>query len=191
MSNNFNFEKFIFERNNYVNDLLLDDVVEYYKELYEKDKYCEFAIMYDETLSKFKSYLLKEMTNALYLYNTQISKYLTNENTKQYFRNTLLHAKLSNFKCNNRIFNNVEFDIIREPKIIQSFDKSYSHKLILLKFILFMNDYDGEIFIYNHKIIPRKGKLIIFPASRTFPYQEINSKTSQITTISGFFYNTN
>jgi hypothetical protein len=190
MSNKFNCENFIFEKNNFVNDILLDDIIDNYQIVYEKDNCCDFVIMYDETFSKFKSYLLKEMTNALYLYNIQLNKYLTNEKTKQYFRNILLETRISNFKISSKLFNNIELDVIHEPKMMQCYDKSYSHKITILKFVLFMNDYDGEIFICNHKIIPQKGKLIIFPASRIFPYQEINSKTSKIITISGSFYNT-
>jgi len=61
----------------------------------------------------------------------------------------------------------------------------------MLRFIWFMNDYDGEIlFPNNHKIIPKKGKLIIFPASWVFPYEEINNKSAEIIMITGYFYKT-
>jgi len=181
---------FIFEKENSINDTLIDDVIDLYKEEREKDNFCDFIIMYDDNFTKFKAYLLNEITEKLFSYIIWVAEQTNDAELKQYFRETFecVNGNVSEFKITTNIFKNKEVDVINEKRLIQCYDKKYSNKITMLKFIWFMNDYDGEIFIQNHKIIPKKGKLIIFPTSWCFPYQEINNVSSEIITISGFFY---
>jgi hypothetical protein len=193
MNNSFNYDNFIFEKEKSIQNCLIDDIIELYKIEYKKDTFCDYLIMYDDNFSKFKTYLLNEITCSLFLYIIELAEKTKNLELKQYFRDALSNASknISEFKFSTKIFYNNENDIINTKRSIQCYDKNYSTKIIILRFIWFMNDYDGVIiFCNNLKIIPKKGKLIIFPASWTFPYEEINNKSSEIITISGFFYKT-
>ena len=186
-----NYFNFIFEKENSIHDLLLEDMIELYQIERERDSFCDFVIMYDDQFSKFKTFLLNELNTSLYLYIIQLTEKTENIELKQYFRKTLSDIHISEFKIVTKLFQNKEYDVINDKKIIRAYDKNYANKIIMLRFIWFMNDYDGEIlFPCNHKVIPKKGKLVIFPASWIFPYEEVNNKSSEIITITGFFYKT-
>jgi hypothetical protein len=189
----FNYNNFIFEKESSINDLLIDDMIELYKTEYIKDSYCDLIIMYDDNFCKFKTFLLNEIKNTIFVYIIKLTEQTANTELKQYFRNTLknITKNISEFKISTKIFNNKDVDVINNKKIMQCYDKQYTNKIHILKFIWFMNDYDGEItFPNNQKIIPKKGKLILFPVSWCFSYEEINNISSEIITISGTFYKT-
>lgn len=62
--------------------------------------------------------------------------------------------------------------IIHEKKIMSSIKLFY--------YIWFLNDYDGEIVFWrNYSVKPKAGKLLIFPISWCFPYEELISVSSE------------
>ena len=152
---NMNNINFIFEKDGSINDTLIDDIIELYKEERLKDNFCDFIIMYDDIFAKFKRYLLKEIEENIYLYIITLTEQTKNIELQHYFRETLknINCNLSEFKISTKVFKNDYINIVCEKKIYNCYDKSYKNKIQVLKFLWFMNDYDGEIIIQNKRIL--------------------------------------
>jgi hypothetical protein len=61
---------------------------------------------------------------------------------------------------------------VRQSKIEKS--------IKLFQYIWFLNDYDGEmVFWREHSIKPKAGKLVIFPTSWCFPYEDFTKKSDK------------
>ena len=193
MNTYLNYNSFIFEKENSINEILIDDIIELYKIECKKDNFCDYIIMYDDNFTKFKMFLLNEIKTSLFLYIIQLTEKTKNVELQKYFRDALNNVSdnVSEFTISTKTFKNKDIEVINEKKITKCYDKRYSNKINILRFIWFMNNYDGEIIFPNgRKIIPKKGKLVIFPLSWHFPYEEINNKSSEIIIITGFFYKT-
>ena len=87
-------------------------------------------------------------------------------NNNNIFKTLKVHTNNVEFTIKKEIFNETHEKVVFEKKVVD-YNK-------ILKFIWFLNDYDGElVFWKNYPIRPKSGTLIIFPTSWCFPYEDI------------------
>ena len=151
-------------------------------------------IMYNPQFTMVKKYLSKEIKKSLIKYVNNINSMFaakSSTNNNQYYQVLLSGCinNISEFTINKYSINDINNNIAikNNNRVITDFNKN---RLKILCFIWFLNDYDGEIVFWNnYKIIPKAGKLIIFPASWCFPYQEVLKTKTEILNISGYVFN--
>lgn len=166
------------------------------KFIYEKqksltDEVCDFVInIYDKTLNIKNNELcvnLNNNKNGEHIKNILISNIF--ESIKSYYLNIDCEDITNNFE-------NIQNKISIQHIIIKKYDKDdkpknycnsvrtdYNNmKYSILKFIYYLNNVEegGEtIFAKQYKIIPEKGKMIMFPSEWFFPYEETQRKTDK------------
>lgn len=166
-------ETFIYQKEQSIPDELCNDIIEIYN--YNAVTISgKYNINENMNYLKIKEFLIKELNENLVKYYKQI--------------NTLKNGNLLYFtqhKIDFYIENNKT--ISENTKKINRFSEN---KLKLLMCIWFLNEYDGEISFWNeYKIQPKAGKLVIFPVSWCFPYQELIHLQANKYIIYGYVYN--
>jgi hypothetical protein len=165
-------ETFIYQKEKSIPDELCNDIIDIYNDdtLNISDKY---NINENMRYLKIKDFLIKELKESLIKYDKQINK-------------------LKNYKF--LYLNPQQFDFyIENNKTISENTKKINrfseNKLKLLMYIWFLNDYHGEISFWNeYKIQPKIGKILIFPVSWCFPYEEIIHLQANKYIIYGYVY---
>jgi hypothetical protein len=165
-------ETFIYQKEKSITDELCNDIIDIYNDdtLNISDKY---NINENMRYLKIKDFLIKELKESLIKYDKQINK-------------------LKNYKF--LYLNPQQFDFyIENNKTISENTKKINrfseNKLKLLMYIWFLNDYHGEISFWNeYKIQPKIGKILIFPVSWCFPYEEIIHLQANKYIIYGYVY---
>lgn len=170
---------FIYQYPNSIPKILCEDIIQLFEE--EQDKYegvvisglnknvkdtTDFVIpKRNDKWKKIEKFLYKELFNKIIRYknNLQQNEY-NNYNIKFLFLKGDLFAKdflISKYRQNT-------------GKYIYHNDFSYSEKSArVITFLWYLNDIEegGEtIFWDNYKIKPESGKLILFPATWTYPH---------------------
>ena len=149
--------------------------------------------MYNSKFSKIKTFLQNEITKGIDEYIIHLSHKCTTEPLRRHFVRILTdsNTEISNFKYDVHTCNDCDTgstENVFEIANVRCMDKPYTHEKKLLHFMWLLNDYDGIIqFPNKHIITPKKGKLIIYPASWCFPLENICVSNSTIKTIRGYF----
>jgi hypothetical protein len=177
-------EDFIFEKNNSMTKGLCADMIDAIKKM--NDIELNFDLLYEEKWNKAKLFIINELGSCIDEYSKKLSVRTMNQDNYKilsFDRNSIDRPSCSIKKYIYR-GDICEYGVEVVNKIISK--KYISKKLI---YIWFMNDYDGEIIFWNnHKIIPKAGKLIIFPVSCCFPYQEMIKPDTDKYVITGYIY---
>lgn len=146
----------IFQEKYSISKELCNDIIDNYNENTFFDNSNHIHILNDSKITNFLLELLK----------TKIKKYFLKINNN----NVLKYIKFHNISFIID-FNNANNNLNNSLSITKSFDL---HCYNIIKFVWFLNDYDGEIVFWNkYAIKPHIGKLLIFPVSWCFPYEEI------------------
>jgi len=172
-------EDFIHISHNSITCELCDDILNIFEKniinnnLYVESKNCCYEIM-DNDYKKIKIFLKNELTRSVMRYSKNISK--TN---KPIIDQNVLFDKFKFYIKSDRYINSDNYDI-------QDRFNWNTNGWKMLNFIWFLNDIDGEIVFWNnYSIIPKKGTLIIFPASWCFPYKQVVKFGSDVNIIYG------
>jgi len=209
-------EQLIWMKENFVTEELCDDIVEIIdilkKEIqnYENVFSCADALSTDdlelsicnkmslisadeENISKYKTWerIKPHLINEL---NCEIEKYSGMVNSKLIFTKETTNRDNFNTLCFNYLQgNNFNFFINNNKGEVKKTDRFYVKDMMInqkiLKYVLFLNDYDGEIVFWkDYKIRPQKGNMILFPLSWCFPYYENTKIDANNITAYGFVY---
>jgi len=195
---------FIIEFNNSIPDLLCDNIINLYEET--NDKYAgqtlggvqldiknttDFIIPQNNNKwEKIEKFLYKELIRKLVKYIEIIDKKLNiNENNyditfslfdnKNLFTESFMIQKYDK-SCGKYVYHN-DFSLHYEK------EKSYR----VLTFLWYLNDVTegGETAFWNdYKIIPEKGKLLLFPASWSYPHSGKMPISNDKYIITGWLY---
>jgi len=178
-------EDFIFEKNNSMTNDLCADIIDAIKKL--NDIELNFDLLYEEKWNKAKTFIINELSLCIDTYSKKLRIKTINKDNHQ----ILSFDKKCIYKPNCCIKKYVYREDIFENSI-ELVNKVISKNIILSKklvYIWFLNDYDGDIIFWdNYKITPRAGKLIIFPVSFCFPYQEMIKPDTYKYVIIGYIY---
>lgn len=187
--NMFNKYQLIYEKPNSMTKELCKEFIELFtSETTLHPKISSITLLKNEqnnATEKKRKYLHKELCSHLDKYKNGINKstrVLSSDNNKRDFKTTDLKS------------DDVEF-IIQKDKYVNSeenmvFEKRVSKYTKILKFIWFLNDYDGEILFWReHKIRPTIGTFLLFPTSWCFPYEELLPINFERYIITGYIQN--
>ena len=163
---------FIRENSNFITDEICNDIIEIYEE--EKIDSEIYNMDICKKYKKIKRFLTSELQKNIYEYNKKI--------------NILPGYNLLHFENISKL--EFTFYIQKNNKKEVNITKRFSEKRIkLLMFIIFLNEYDGEVTFCNEfKIVPKVGKLVIFPVSWCFPYHELINLEANKYIIYGYIY---
>jgi hypothetical protein len=158
---------FIYQKENSITSEICDDIIESFTNKLttevNMEAHCEYK--------KIVSFLLKEINSHMKVYCNQLKQYLSICKEDLININICILPTFSNdhrFILNKTYINNVS-----EKNHIQILNKYNSRFMSKFIYMWFLNDYDGEIiFSEDVKITPKCGKLIIFPVSWCFSYEE-------------------
>lgn len=183
------YSTYIYENDRSIDEDLSDEIVQLYEIESKKDD-CPYIMMYNDVFSKYKQFLSRELRKSVLSYVIHLTESTSDEQLKRYFQRTFqdIENNVSDFKI---MKHSIETDetIYRDTKVLRCYDKAHLNNVKILYYIWFLTDYDGILqFPYEHVVFPGKGKLILFPASWMFPYEQINRLDSQIIVISGYIY---
>jgi hypothetical protein len=193
---------YLFEKNNSITDEVCDDLIKYYNEsetfpgkvlsginknIKDTDDLC-IPITTDNESKWFKviKLLKNEITQSLSEYFSKIThKHFNNvENDNyEYYSNTK-SVTISTFMIQRYIQN--------KGKYIYHTDDHFDNSMYrILTFIWYLNDVTegGETeFWGQHTVIPTKGKLLLFPATWTFPHRGKMSISNDKYILTGWIY---
>ena len=177
MSKNILKEDLIYVKNDQIPKSLLSEIINNMErcEKYEKN----------ERLIKIYLFLKKIIKQNLFTYVNKVNE---SGCLSSIFNYTDI-KNISNLKVSKK--QNDE-PLIDCKRIFNSVNSKFKRTLIIkkLNFILFLNDFDGEIcFWKDFKIIPKAGTLIIFPASWCYPFSEFIKPNKTALTMTGYVYN--
>lgn len=209
-------EQLIWMKDNFVTEELCDDIVEIIDILkkenqnYENVFSCAGALSTDdlelsicnkmsrisadeENISKYKTWerIKLHLINEL---NREIEKYSGMVNSKLIFTKETTNRDNFSTLCFNYLDgNNFNFFVNNNKEEVKKTDRFYVKDMMInqkvLKYVLFLNDYDGEIVFWkDYKIRPQKGNMILFPLSWCFPYYENTKIDAKNITAYGFVY---
>ena len=185
------YNAFIYENEHSIYETFADEIAELLDDELLIDN-CKYALMYNSKFSKIKLFLQKEITKEMDKYIIHLSNKFTTDPLRRHFCNILtdINTETSNFKYDihtcNPLDNNTSSKNVFEIANVRCYDKSHKYEKKILHFMWILNDYDGIIrFPNNHTINPKKGQIIIYPASWCFPLENICVSNSTIKTISG------
>lgn len=185
------FENFIYEKK----DSLSGEICDYVIKMYDNKQNIinnEFGIDLNKNNNKEHNILKNVLLKNIF------------ENIKLYFLGIQCEDLNNYFGCiQNKI--SIKFAIIHKyskndktEKYCNSVRTDYKNmKYSIIRFIYYLNDCDGDgggegdgetIFANKHKIIPEKGKLVLFPSDWFFPYKETLCKTADKYVITGFIF---
>jgi hypothetical protein len=210
-------EQLIWMKENFVTEELCDDIVEIIDILkkenqnYENVFSCAGVLSTDdlelsicnkmslisvdeENISKYKTWerIKPHLINEL---NREIEKYSGMVNSKLIFTKETTNRDNFSTLCFNYLDgNNFNFFINNNKGEVKRTEKFYVKDMMInqkiLKYVLFLNDYDGEIVFWKDYIIrPQKGNMILFPLSWCFPYYENTKIDAKNITAYGFVSN--
>jgi hypothetical protein len=180
-------ENFIYEKQKSLTDEFCDYIIDIYEKTPNmKKKDNEFSVNLNsnknEEHNKLKNIIISEIYG----------------NIKSYYENIGCEDIINNF---NNIQNKISIQYIILKKYCkgektESYDNNvrtdYNNmKYSILKFIWYLNDVQegGEtIFSKKYKIIPEKGKMIMFPSEWFFPYEETECNSDDKYVITGYIY---
>jgi hypothetical protein len=191
--------EYIYIINNSLTSEITLDIVENFEENFKSniilfsiiDIFIELNISKIKPLNKVTEMLKKELKKNIIRYLEKIkNSSLINKEDNFNQKYSLLNI---DFKHLEKIsFNIKKYEINGEKKYdIINNNKTITNKkdIKILKYIWFLNDYEGEIsFWNNYKIKPKKGMFLLFPISWCFPYEEKIIINSIIYTIEGDIY---
>ncbi len=196
MNINFCKEHFIYEISNSITSELIDDILTQYKSNDSYDLSNNSFIISRFSMPKIYNYLQNELQRHLVRYVNHINKLCIIKKDGFIDSNyKILHnittESFSIFTLNHNIYDsdNVRRLISAKRMVFDLVTNSLVTNVKVLHFIWFLNDFDGTITFWNHfSITPSAGKLLIFPSSWCFPFEELVKMNSVVFTISGYIY---
>ena len=163
-------------------DSLTDDIIEDIVDKFHGDSN-KHVIMYNPDLFRTKRYLMTELKCHLHEYIHRLN------GTNHFFSQLLprFQNNISDFCIHQNSYHNLELTVVDEKSSFIC--NRYQEKHNVLQFVWFLHDYDGFVVFGNHKVLPRKGKLVMYPLSWCIPTAEELSKMDSVMTIRGqIFY---
>jgi len=166
-------ETFIYENLNSISDEICNDIIE----IYENEKID--SELYNMNISKKYDKIQKYLTIELQQNICNYQKRINIIQEKYQLVNFFPVSKMQ-----------YTFFIEKNNKKELNITTRYSNNSAkLLMFIWVLNEYNGEFtFCNQYKIKSKPGKLIIFPVSWCFPYEELISMEANKYIIYGFIY---
>lgn len=189
-------EHFIYEYSNSITTQLIDDILSEYYLNNPQDSSNNSFVISSSSMPKIFKYLQNELQVQLIRYVNNINKLclikkddFIDSNYK--ILHNISNECFSNFTLNQNIYNSdTVCRIINTKRMLH--DVTSNSRYINVKifhFIWFLNDFDGKITFWNHfSVTPSAGKLLIFPSSWCFPFEELIKINSDVFTISGYIY---
>ena len=174
---------FIYEKNNSMPYDLCNDIIDIYENSEYKKLNKKHSIHSDSHFTKLRAFLIKELIKNMNEYIKTINKkskctLLKNDNIKF----NMLSFFIKNIKIMKEVSN-------QEALPIKLSNRVKNNQIKKLMFVWFLNDYDGEIIFCNeYNIKPKCGKILIFPVSWCFPYEEIIKLEEDKYIIYGYIY---
>lgn len=194
MNKNYSKEIFIYERENSLTNELCADIIDIFDILALREKICfsnnresYYNIMDDTSFKRISTYLTFELFNNIDFYKNKIkdSTLIHDNNNKRYVilpSCTKFHLFVKKYSFNEN-FNHINNIEINQKVLLPFFNVK------TLYFIWFLNDYCGKMVFWNkYNILPKVGKIVIFPASWVFSYEDIVKLNNNKYIISGYFY---
>ena len=182
-------EQLIWIKEDFLTDELCFDITEIIDSIIDENLPIkdEFFSRY-KNWNKIKIFLLNSLNYELINYMTMVNSKMLFTSEKTNIANfiTLQTDFVDNKNWNFIIQKNKDNKIERVERFNVINEKI---KIKILKYIIFLDDYEGEIVFWNeYKIQPRKGDLLLFPVSWCFPYYENIKKYSNKIIMCGFIY---
>ena len=174
---------FIYEKNNSIPYDLCNDIIEIYENSDYKEVNKKHNIHSDSHFTKLRCLLIEELIKNMNEYIKTINKMskctlLKTDNIKF----NMLSFFIKNIKITEEVSN-------QEAVPIKLSNRVKNNQIKKLMFVWFLNDYDGEIIFWNeYTINPKCGKLLIFPVSWCFSYEEIIKLEQDKYIIYGYIY---
>jgi hypothetical protein len=173
------YNAFIYENENSICETFVDEIAELLDAEILVDN-CKYALMYNSKFSKIKTFIQNEISKMIDEYIIHLRNSFASTKLRKHLCRILTddNTEISNFKydvhtCNN-LDNTTSSENVFEIGNVRCYDKQHTHEKKILHFMWILNDYDGIIVFPNkHTIHPKKGKLIIYPASWCFPLENI------------------
>jgi hypothetical protein len=182
-------EQLIWIKEDFITDELCFDIIEMIESLNQKNIPLEEVFFSNFTdWHKIKKFLIDILNQELIHYKTMVNSKLlfTLEKTNKTNFVTLT-VPLFDINTFNFSIETQNKQIIERTERFEVTNKIVKIKII--KYIIFVKDYEGEIVFWNeYKIKPRKGNLLLFPVSWCFPYYENIKIDSDKTFMCGFFH---
>jgi len=190
-------KNFIYEKKDSITDELVDFIIKKFNiddsEVFYFDPIHIHKSPLDIDMDRIYNYLKTELEKNIVIYVNKINNQFVNKENNYNFKimNNITSDFFSDFVITKNYFDKEKyvFSSSRKRFIIKNTSKCLSKRIKILNFMWFLNDYDGEIIFWNnYSIKPSIGKLLIFPASWCFPYEELIKINSYVSMISGYIY---
>ena len=183
---NYNRELFIYETNNSLTNEICEEIImNFTNDAYNDNLYSNFL---DNKWNRIIKSLKKQLLTHFNIYLASFNKpFICNDsmNYNMEFRaiSIDLNQTLEKFvfvikKVSSEQLTDTNSEQLTDTKFVRQskIDKSIK----LFQYIWFLNDYDGEmVFWREHSIKPKAGKLVIFPTSWCFPYEDFTKKSDK------------